>query len=174
MLTDPEFTTGTYLWRRIVPMTALCVAVGLAVGWFRATVVAMPGLFGMGAGLTTGWLFGVIQKNDPKKTWTCRYGILSTLAAAVVFESVGALAASFFHAGQNDGTFDWLAGVLAGRITEGFFSAGHVYIYRGGMTGGWWLAFVLLDGLLFAFLFIVSAGVGRSPEKKPRKISAAL
>ncbi|HHQ48941.1 MAG TPA: hypothetical protein ENK19_08690 [Acidobacteria bacterium] len=161
----PPMTAGGWLVRRILPAVVLVTAGGVAAGFFRGLGLFLPGLTGMAAGLVLGWLAGRPARNDPGEDggFGARAGL--ALGAGLLFETAAALTVSALFARTGEGPLEWLHGVLSGYRGELFLgvSRGSLQSVSGRLEGGAWIFFVLVDLLLFAFLFLIGHGVASSP-----------
>lgn len=156
---------------RFVPVVVLCAVCGAVLGIFRADVCALPGLAGMLAGGIAGYGAGRLGRGDPLRLWAFGQRLWLAFAGALVYGWVQLLVAGAVHATPADSPFYWIFEIADGLLREPFFSMGQtggvvLRAYSGTLTGGWWIFFNLLDAALFAFLFLVSTGVGLFPDEK--------
>ena len=164
-------TTSRWLFRRLLPCV-LMVAAGAAIaGLFRAYLLFLPGIMGMIAGGVLGWASGRIGRGDPEDVWAFGHRVWLALGAGILY-SVGAAAViSVIHVGALGLPLDWLSEVVAGHEGELFAgtSTNSFQSVEGTITGVWWLIFVFVDGLLFSFLFLVTAVIGWRPDDAAEK-----
>jgi len=164
-------TTTRWLIRRLVPYVLLVIAGGIVAGFVRKAGVFLPGISGMAAGGVLGWLTGRLARKDPEETkgFGLRGGL--TLGAGVLHETVAAVTVSVLSAKPGDGPLRWLGSVLSGYGGEPFYGISRYSLQSvsGRLQGGSWLFFVLVDFLLFAFLFLVSNGAGSSPDEEDER-----
>lgn len=161
--------TAHWLAFRLLPGLFLCSLVAILSGLFRAQVCALPGLAGMVGGSLAGYGTGRLGRGDGPRLWDFGQRIWLTLAGAVVYVWGQLLVAGALHASPADSLFYWIAEMADGLMAEPFFSVGQtggvlLRFYGGTLSGGWWIFFNALDGLLFALLFLVLLGMGLSPQ----------
>ncbi len=170
MAMGEDATGAAWIGRRFLPALAFCALAGAALGIFRGKVSFLAGVGGMIAGGAAGYAAGRLGRGDPDRLWTFGQRIWFALSGALVYGTAQLLTAAALRAGPGDSLFYWIGEMLGGFEREAFFSLGQtggaiLHTYRGTLTGGWWLFFNLLDGLLFAFLFLVSCGMGYFPSE---------
>jgi len=155
-----------WLLRRLLPYVLIVVAATVIAGFARGFILFVPGIMGMALGGLLGWTAGRIGRSDPETVWTFPLRVGLTLGAALFFGIGTAAVVSFINTPNMGLPLDWLAGVVAGTEGEVFFgtSRNSFQNVEGVLTGVWWFVFSILDVLLFSFLFLVTLGVGLSPD----------
>ncbi len=155
-----------WLLRRLLPYVLIVVAATIIAGFARGLILFIPGIMGMAAGGLLGWTAGRIGRSDPEASWTFGLRIGLTLGAALFYGIVTAAVVSIINIETMGLPLDWLAGVVAGTEGEVFFgtSRNSFQNIEGVLTGVWWFVFSIIDVLLFSFLFLVTLGVGLSPD----------
>jgi len=151
---------------RILPAVLLAVLGAVLIGFVRAWTLFVPGIFGMAAGGVGGWLAGRFARRraSDSSVFSDRLGL--SLGAGTLYGVISAVTVSVLSAGVFEAPLAWLSGVLKGLRHEWFFgiSRGSLQTVGGGLDGGWWVFFVVLDAALFAFLFLVGLGAGEFPS----------
>jgi len=155
-----------WLLRRLLPYVLIVVAATVIAGFARGLILFIPGIMGMAFGGLLGWTAGRIGRSDPETVWTFPLRVGLTLGAALFFGIGTAAVVSFINTPNMGLPLDWLAGVVGGTEGEVFFgtSRNSFQNVEGVLTGVWWFVFSILDMLLFSFLFLVTLGVGLSPD----------
>ena len=163
--------SGTsWLLRRWLPSVLLGALTGAFFGWVRFRGSAWMGLAGMLAGAAAGYASGRLGKGDGGTFWGFGQRATLALGAALAYGAAQLLTAGSLHATPADTLLTWVGEVADGGLRERFFSMGQtggtvLHLYRGTLTGGWWILFVLLDLVLFGFLFLVSCSMGLSRKE---------
>jgi len=155
-----------WLLRRLLPFVLIIVVATVIAGFARGLILFIPGIMGMAFGGLLGWTAGRIGRSDPETVWTFPLRVGLTLGAALFFGIGTAAVVSFINTPNMGLPLDWLAGVVGGTEGEVFFgtSRNSFQNVEGVLTGVWWFVFSILDMLLFSFLFLVTLGVGLSPD----------
>lgn len=152
--------------KRLLPAVALGLATATVFGLVRGVSIFVPGVVGMLAGGISGYLTGRLGRHDCDALWpfAARGGI--TLGATLLY-GVGCVAwVATVNAGVSSYPIEWLEEVLAGHAGELFVgtSKNSMQSVSGLLSGAWWVILVAVDGLLFAFLYLISLGIGLSSK----------
>ncbi|MCD4751407.1 MAG: hypothetical protein K8R59_18725 [Thermoanaerobaculales bacterium] len=162
----PRFTFSRYLLRRLLPCVLIVLAGAVVMGFARVFVLFIPGIMGMIAGGVLGWATGRVGRGDPEEVWTFGHRMGLALGAGLLYGVGTAVVVSVVNTGTMGLPLDWLADVVAGTEGEYFVGASKnsFQSVEGELSGAWWLIFSIVDGLLFSFLFLVTTGIGWSPD----------
>ena len=154
----------------MIPALLITLVVALLCGTIRGVVLFIPGIQGMIAGGLVGYSCGCPGRFDDSRWWgfSARSGL--TLGAALIYLIGTTAVVAGLNAGLAGYPLEWLADVIDGSKGELFFgtSVNSLQSVGGKLRGGWWLVFVLLDAALFAFLHLVSFGIGLSSEREKK------
>ena len=155
-------TASRWIVSRLLPCAMIILLGSLASGVFRALTLFIPGITGMIAGGVLGWLTGSLGRGDPEIAWSFTNRVWLALGAGLLWAIANVSVVSILNAGIFGLPFDWLSEVASGFEDELFigFSTNSYQATGGGISGFWWFLFVIIDGLLFAFLFLVTTMVG--------------
>ncbi len=166
VLSTPGFSVPHWLFRRFLPYVLIVAVATIIAGFTRGFILFVPGIMGMAVGGVVGWIAGRIGRSDPETVWTFSLRVGLTLGAALFFGIGTAAVVSIINTGTMGLPLDWLAGVVAGTEGEYFFgsSRNSFQNVEGVLTGVWWFVFSFVDVLLFSLLFLVTLGVGLSPD----------
>jgi hypothetical protein len=144
------------------------VLLGILRGWLGFSMFGIQALL---AGGLLGYGAGRPGRRDPGRFWTFSQRIWLALSTAVVFIVAHLIAASAAHAGPIDAPLYWLGEVADGSLREPFLSVKRGGSASGVVTGGWWIAFTILDVALLAFTHIagsvmaLSGGAALEPDE---------
>ena len=167
---SPPASPAAWLARRWVPAMLLCTLTGIFFGWIRVHGSAWIGVAGMIAGGAAGYGAGRLGDGDGATFWGFGQRFALALGGSAVYLAAQLLTAGALHGSPADTPFTWIGEMAQGGLRERFFSLGQtggmvLHLYRGSLSGGWWGGFNFLDALLFAFLFLVSCGIGLSRKE---------
>ena len=161
-----EMSNGQFVLRRLLPFVVGTLVLSVMFGLGRATVLFVPGIFGMMAGGVLGYATGRVGRGDPLRLWLfpTRAGV--TLGATLLYTVVSVAVVAIINSMPLGLPIEWIGDVLAGRDSELFvgYSVNSYQSTGGPLTGAWWVVFMAVDALLFAFLFLIMTGVGYSPD----------
>lgn len=167
---DPAATEGmtamVWVMSRVVLLLVLTAFLGAVTALLRTGTGYFPGIQGLVTGALLAWLAGRIGRRDPPGWWTPGQRFWLWLNLTLTFGFTVLLTLSVLLAPPLAAPFDWLSDVLDGYREEYFFGGSLLRRYEGLMSGGWWLAFQVLDAIFFFGLGIVVLGSAFTPDQE--------
>lgn len=167
---SPASTEGMkamgWVMSRVVLLLVLTVFLGAVTALLRTGTGYFPGIQGLVTGALLAWLAGRIGRKDPPGWWSPGQRFWLWLNLTLTFGFTVLLTLSVLLAPPLAAPFDWLSDVLDGYREEYFFGGSLLRSYEGPMSGGWWLAFQVLDAIFFFGLGIVVLGSAFTPDQE--------
>ncbi len=162
-----DMRTGQFITRRLLPVIGLTLVLSLGFGLGRATILFVPGIVGMIAGGVLGYAAGRIGRGDPLRLWLFPTRAGLTLGATLLYVTTSIAVVAIVSSLPLGLPAEWIGDVLSGTDSEMFVghSVNSFQSTGGPLTGAWWVIFIGVDALLFAFLFLITTGVGYSPDE---------
>ena len=161
---DPVvFRSGlSWIALRLLPIAAGALLAGVLVGWLRHGTDFFPGLQGIFWGGALGAAAGFVGRRDPPMLWRGGQRFWAFLTVQLSFFAALFLTLSLIKRPALAPPLTWLREVLGGSSGELFFGASvfnPLTPVAGNISGGAWIAFNLLDAVLFFFCGIIAIGI---------------
>ncbi|SDN99568.1 hypothetical protein SAMN04488516_11525 [Desulfonauticus submarinus] len=130
-------------------------------GLIRGLFCFFPGIGGMIAGSIEGWISGKVSKVSEINLINFGQRLKFLALAVGIYCIVSVYISGFFRSGPDATIGNWLLSILDGYKQEPFIGVSRysAQVVEGGLKGPWWLFFIFLDGICFAFLFLISYGI---------------
>ena len=127
----------------------------------------IPGFYGIAVGILTGKISQYFQKGH-EADLNIKENIFKVMMATAIYIIMNLIIIGTLRSSPDGNCVSWLEDIMQGYTSEPFFSISRYrgILVKGDLEAGFWLFYMILDALFFAFAFMLAKGSDIRSQKE--------